>query len=227
MRLLALDTATEACSAALLIDGVVTLEYEELGRGHAERILSMVDSLLAATRLTLRELEAIAFGRGPGGFTGVRLATSLAQGLAFSAGRRLVPISDLRAIARLALDDHPAAERVLVCSDARMGEVYWGGFERGRMDTVEPVSAECVSAPQAVRLPTGWQRADILAGRGAALYAIALQPLARNTEMTRLLPHAGAIARLAAIDFARGCGIEPREAAPVYLRDQVVQKVRE
>jgi len=242
MKLIALDTATEACSAALLIDGQVTLEYEELGRGHAERILPMIDSLLGGAKLTLRELDAIAFGRGPGGFTGVRLATSLAQGLAFSSGRPLVPVSDLRAIARLALDEHPSAERVLICSDARMGEVYWGCFERRAAGTasgsspedggagsfaqsgiVEPVDIERVSAPEAVRLPDTWQQVDVLAGRGVALYANVLRAIPRGAEMNRLLPHAGAVARLAATDFARGAGVKARDAAPVYLRDQVVQ----
>src|SRR5688572_30876365 len=130
MRILALDTATEACSVALGIGDVEIERYVEVGRGHAEQILPMIQELLAEGGVTLASLDAIAFGRGPGGFTGVRLAASVAQGLAFGSGVGVVPISDLAAVAHRALADRPEAMRVLVVNDARMREVYWCAFRR-------------------------------------------------------------------------------------------------
>jgi hypothetical protein len=120
MKILALDTATENCSAALLIDGQLTSREMEFDRGHAEHILPMIDLLLIEAGLRLAEVDAIAFGRGPGGFTGVRLAASIAQGLAFGAGLPVVPVSNLAALAQRAFDLAFAPDRVLVCSDARM-----------------------------------------------------------------------------------------------------------
>src|SRR5215471_10407700 len=130
MKILALDTATEGCSAALLVDGDVRVRELELARGHAERILGLVDELLAEGGITLAAMDAIAFGRGPGGFTGVRLAASVTQGLAFAAGLPVVPISDLAAVAQRAFDMELAVSRVVVCNDARMNEVYSACFER-------------------------------------------------------------------------------------------------
>ncbi len=131
MKILALDTATEACSAALLIDGHLIAREAEFEREHAEHILSMVDAVLAEAGVSLSAIDALAFGRGPGAFTGVRLAASVAQGLAFAADRPVVPVSDLAALAQRAFDLEPATPRVLVCNDARMQEVYWACFERG------------------------------------------------------------------------------------------------
>jgi tRNA threonylcarbamoyladenosine biosynthesis protein TsaB len=223
MKLLALDTATEGCSAALLQAGKTDELYEELGRGHAERILPMIDELLTRGAIGLAGLDAIAFGRGPGGFTGVRLATSLAQGLAFSAALPLVPVSDLRAVAQLALDEHPEARTVLVCNDARMGEVYWACFERLAQGTPAQIGIEHVTRPELIKLPGEWRRSDVLAGRGVAQYPQISRLLRHAVVSDRLLPRAGAIARLAAGDFATGLKVEPQDAAPVYLRDDVAR----
>ena len=155
MRILAIDTATEACSAAVLTPERMASRYAELDRAHAEQILQMVDEVLAETGVALPELDAIAFGRGPGAFTGCRLAASIAQGLAYGAGRRVVPISDLRALAQRVLDHAEPARGVLVCADARMQEVYWGYYRRDSMGLAEPWGTEQVGAPERVQLPAG------------------------------------------------------------------------
>ncbi len=122
MRILALDTATEACSAALLLHGEVLERYEVLGRGHAERLLPMVQEVLAEGGVALAALDAVAFGRGPGAFTGLRIAAGVTQGLAFGAGLPVVPVSDLAALAARAAVHH-GRRHVLACLDARMGQV--------------------------------------------------------------------------------------------------------
>ena len=234
MKLLALDTATEACSAALLQGDRLTFRYAELGRGHAEQILPMVDELLREANLALRDLDAIAFGRGPGGFTGVRLCISVAQGLAFGAGLPVIPVSDLQSVAQLALDAAPGAQRVLVCNDARMREVYWGRFERGADGLAEAMGDESVTPPGEVPVealfsampPTAAEApAWIAAGRGLRAYA----PLAERVSragvkiLDDLLPSAASMARLAAPRLRAGQTLPATSAAPVYLRDRVAE----
>ncbi len=126
MRLLALDTATEACSVALLTDRGQIGRFAEVGRGHAERILGMVDEVLAEAGVTLGMLDGIAASVGPGAFTGVRISVSVAQGLAFGAALPVVAVTTLEALALQVMDD--GARHALACLDARMGEVYWGCF---------------------------------------------------------------------------------------------------
>ncbi|MFZ0499975.1 MAG: tRNA (adenosine(37)-N6)-threonylcarbamoyltransferase complex dimerization subunit type 1 TsaB, partial [Steroidobacteraceae bacterium] len=213
MRLLALDTATECCSAALLIDGRLLTRETEFARGHAERILPMIDELLGEGGIGLREVQAIAFGRGPGSFTGVRLAASIAQGLAFGSGLRVVAISDLSAIAQRVFDEDSSVTRALVCNDARMQEVYWGCFERGSDGLAVARSPERVSPPQSVELPSEWEEAAGL-GRGFAAYP-ELKALARLTvreHWDRLLPRAAEVARLAVPELAAGRLLAPEAA---------------
>ncbi len=224
MRLLALDTATECCSAALLIEDRLLAREAELARGHAERILPMIDDLLAEGRLSLRELDAIAFGRGPGSFTGVRLAASVTQGLAFGAGLGVVPVSDLRAVAQRAFDDDASVTRAIVCNDARMQEVYWACFERNGEGLAVAHGAECVGPPSHVRLPSGWPVAAGL-GRGFAAYPALrdLPGIERRASWDTLLPRAAEVARLAAPELRAGRVLEAQAAAPVYLRDDVAR----
>lgn len=174
MKLLAIDTATESCSAALVVDATVYARELELERGHAELILPMVDELLKEAGLVLHDLDAIAFGRGPGSFTGVRMGTTVTQGLAFGAGLGVVPVSDLQAVAQRVLDMDAAATRVLVCNDARMSEVYWACYERGTDGLARLEGAEHVSKPTEVKLPSTWPTATP-AGRGFIAYAEALR----------------------------------------------------
>ncbi|HEX4676744.1 MAG TPA: tRNA (adenosine(37)-N6)-threonylcarbamoyltransferase complex dimerization subunit type 1 TsaB, partial [Steroidobacteraceae bacterium] len=184
MKILAIDTATENCSAALLIDGNVRSREIEMERGHAERILPMVDDLLTEAGITLQDLDAIAFGRGPGSFTGVRLAVTVTQGLAFGAGLGVVAVSDLRAVAQRAFDCDATLTRALVCNDARMSEVYWACYERGGDGLARLEGEERVSKPSEVKLPAQWSTATAV-GRGFIAYADALRAAVPNVVAAR------------------------------------------
>lgn len=222
MRLLALDTATEACSAAIFRDGVVDERYEVMGRGHAGRLLPMVDELLHAAGIAVTDLDAIAFGRGPGGFTGLRIAAGVAQGLAAGIGRPVLPVSDLAALAAAGARSS-GAERVLACMDARMGQVYWAAFDCTGGAPVA-VTEEHLSDPQGVSLPGG--KAWYAAGHGFGAYpalVTRLQSRLAGVDAS-LLPRASDIARIAALDLEAGKGVAASGAVPVYLRNEVVHK---
>jgi tRNA threonylcarbamoyladenosine biosynthesis protein TsaB len=236
MKLLAIDTATEACSAALWADGAVLARYEVIGRGHAERLLPMIDELLAEAGLALPALDAVAFGRGPGAFTGVRIAVGLAQGLAFGAGLPVVPVSNLAALARLALDRH-AAERggtdrrsgdrdasALICLDARMNEVYWAEA-RARADGGIELVSERLGPAGAVALAADGEAPIVAAGHGWAAYPVLRERFpALAACWPELLPRAHEVAALAALEVAAGRTVAPEDAAPVYLRDDVATR---
>jgi tRNA threonylcarbamoyladenosine biosynthesis protein TsaB len=233
MKLLAIDSATEACSAAVWTDGALLARYEVIGRGHAERLLPMVDELLAESGFVLANLDAIAFGRGPGAFTGVRIAVGLAQGLAFGADLPLVPVSDLAALARLALDRHATDARsaptavtpatALVCLDARMNEVYWAEA-RARADGGVELVAERLGSPVSVELGDAGAAPVIGAGHGWSAYPILRERFSLAACWPELLPRAHEIAALAALEVAAGRTVTAEEAAPVYLRDDVATR---
>ena len=235
MKLLALDTASELCSAALWLDGQLLARESVAPRAHAALILPMIDALLAEAGLALAGFDAIAFGRGPGAFTGVRLAAAIAQGLGFAAGLPLIPISDLRATAAQALLQ-VNAHGVLVCQDARMEEVYWGCFERrassrlssqptaGAPPAVGSVGAEGVAPAAAIELPGLWHSGVTVvgAGSGFAAYPELSRRLQERLALTlpQLQPRAREIAWLAA-EEGMAAAIAAEEALPVYLRDRV------
>ncbi len=225
MKLLAIDTATEACSVALWRDGQVVLDAVELTHGHAQRILPMIDALLRAQALRLTDLDGIAVGRGPGGFTGLRLAVSVAQGLALGAGLPTVGVSDLAAVAQAVFDRDAAVDQVLVCNDARMKEVYTGLYRRGRDGLAWLDGDERVAPPGAVTAPgrAAPGRAAVGAGRGFRAYPQLAERLRAHLEYIddALLPDAGSIVRLAAASFAAGEGVMADALQPVYLRDNV------
>jgi tRNA threonylcarbamoyladenosine biosynthesis protein TsaB len=224
VKILALDTATENCSAALLIDGKLTARERLLERGHADCILPMIDEVLAAAGTSLAGLTAIAFGRGPGSFTGVRLAASVTQGLAHGAGIPVVPVSDLAAVAQRVLGDAATAQRVLVCNDARMREVYWGCFVRSSDDLAAPLGEERVSDPGAVALPAAWTAGPGLYGAGTGFAAYPrLRDAFPALTISELRPRAAEIALLAVPEVVAGRLLSPEEALPVYLRDDVVR----
>ena len=220
MKLLALETSTDQCSVALLADGEVRERTQTAAHAHAELILPMVESLLAESGCSLRQLDALAFGRGPGAFTGVRVATAVVQGLAFGAERPVVPVSDLMAVAAGAHRMH-GAHRVLVCLDARLHEVYWCAYEVTAPDQLRECVAEQLGGADQVQPPPGrW----FGAGSGFAAYRSQWQEgLGKSLvgEDAALLPAARDIASLAARLFAEGHAVSADAALPVYLRDQV------
>lgn len=220
MKLLALDTATEACSAAVWAEGVVWERYELAPRRHAALILPMLEAVLTEAGLTLHQLDAIAVGRGPGAFTGVRIAISIAQGLAFAADLPVVPISTLAALALNAARE-TGQTRIATALDARMGEVYWGTWEAAD-ETVELLGEERVCAPALVNAAPGvW----LGVGSGWSVFAEALsQRLMVSNWLDERYPRAGDVARLAAHPTYRGKWVSAECALPVYLRDRVVGK---
>ena len=222
MKLLALDAATEACSAALFLDGAVEERFEVIGRGHAGRLLPMADELLAAAGLAVTDLDAIAFGRGPGGFTGLRIAAGVAQGLAAGIEKPVLPVSDLAALAAAGARSS-GARCILGCMDARMGQVYWAAFDCGS-DQPVAVTDEHLTDPEGVALPGDglWYAA----GHGLGAYPLLASRLqVRLTGMdAALLPRASDIARIAALDFKAGRGVAATRALPVYLRNEVVHR---
>lgn len=222
MKILALDTATEACSVALAIGDRVLERYVELERGHAEQILPMIDALLAEGGIALAQLDAIAFGRGPGGFTGVRLAASVAQGLAFGADVGVVPISDLAAVAQRVAQLDPDARRVLIVNDARMREVYWAEY---LVEGIRPQREERVNAPGDVVVTAG--ESWVAAGRGLIAWPeLAERCRAAGASLRPdLLPRASEVLALARPQVAAGQVFAPELALPVYVRDRVAEPI--
>ena len=218
VKLLAIETATESCSAALAVDGQVLERFEIAPRRHAELILPMVDDLLREAGLGLTHLDCLAFGRGPGAFTGVRLAAGVAQGLAFGAGLPVVPVSTLAALAQGAAQHG----RVLAALDARMGQVYWGAFLRGADGLVTAQGEEQAARPETVALPPGegWFGAGTGWGAHGACLAERLGKALSGWDGERY-PRARDLLALAQRDFRCGQALQPEEAAPVYLRAPV------
>lgn len=221
MKLLAIETATEACSAALWLDGRALERFELAPRRHTELILPMVDSLLTEAGLQLTDLDAIAFGRGPGSFTGVRIATGVVQGLALAADRPVIGISSLASLAQTVADQH---SHVLAALDARMHEVYWGCYSRDSDGCMRLQGEETVCPPAEVPRPDSgnW----IAAGSGWESYTETLT--ARLDDCVDRIeadawPRAVATAALAAAELAAGHTLTAAEARPTYLRDRVVQ----
>lgn len=215
MNLLALETATHRLSVALYRDGEVIERAEEIANGGSERLLPWVSELLAESGLAFADLDAIAFGAGPGGFTGLRLACGVAQGLAFGLDLPVLGVSSLEALALAANDQ--GAERVFACLDARMNEVY-GAAYLFRDGASQIVLAPVVAPPELLAAPpgSGW----IGCGDGFSVY-----PELLGANVVRIVPglwpSAAAVARLAAPRLARGEGVDAGLAMPLYVRDKV------
>lgn len=240
--ILAIETATEACSAALLIDdNDVIVRFELAPREHTKRLLPMMDEVLEEADITLNEVDAIAFSRGPGAFTGLRIAAGVAQGAALAVDIPVIPVSTLESLALLAVDLVCVAEGgwkddlVIAALDARMGEVYWGVFIY-QDDEIVPIMTERVSTPEDMMakilliapnmeadvkiyaLGSGWDAYEnIIFENGKPEYL---------THMKRALPRAKEVAEIAFFAFLRGEAVPPEEAQPIYIRNNVAQKPR-
>ena len=215
MKIAAFETAGEWCSVALWLDGEVRAAEARAGQRHGELVLPMLESLLAQARLAIRDLQAVAYGAGPGSFTGLRIACGIAQGLAFARGMPACGVSTLEALA-----EESGAPRVVACLDARMGEVYYSALERRDGRWREVIPAQCVAPGRAPRPPgADW----VGCGSGFAAYG--------DMGFDRVYPeiHAGAaaVARLAAPRLAAGEGVDAARIAPVYLRDKVAATTEE
>ncbi|WP_114240866.1 tRNA (adenosine(37)-N6)-threonylcarbamoyltransferase complex dimerization subunit type 1 TsaB [Dyella sp. C9] len=225
MNLLAIETATEACSVALIHGDEVIARSEIAPRRHAELVLPMADALLAEAGLGRHALDVIAVGRGPGAFTGVRLGVSLAQGMALALDVPVITVSSLAALALEAPEDDAA---ILAVIDARMGEIYAASYRRDDNGGLVALDQERVCTPEALVLPEAshWH----VVGSGWATYAEVLRPRLtgelRSAEGSRF-PQARCVAELAAIEFAAGRTLSPDHALPVYLRDKVALTLAE
>jgi len=222
VKLLAIETATEACSAALFIDGEVHERFQVAPREHSRLLLPMLDELLGETGITLKMLDALAFGRGPGSFTGVRIAVSIIQGIALGADLPVVPVSTLAALAQGVLRSC-GDRQVLAAIDARMEEVYWGAYRADDEGIMRLTGEERVLAAQQVPLPegAGWTGA----GTGWQAYGSVLSERL-GTQLNQWhgerYPSAADVAVLGAAGFDEGRAVAAEQALPVYLRDKVV-----
>lgn len=225
-KLLAMDTSAGACSVALLVGDTIEERHELAPRDHTRLILPMVDRLLADAGLGLGQLDGIAFGAGPGSFTGLRICAGVVQGLAFGADLPVLPVSSLAAVAQACFRESPAAAQdlALVCMDARMGELYFGAYTCSG-DGVQLQGVESLLSPSALNLAglpfadrachglgSGWQfRADMPLPPGLAFAAIDVD----------VLPRARYVAELGLVRWQRGDSVDAAAVEPVYLREQV------
>ena len=222
MKILAFETSTELCSAALWLDGGVDAREANAGQRHSELLLPMIDELLVSHSLKAAHLDCIAFGAGPGAFTGLRIACGVAQGIAFGSNVPVVGVSTLLALAAASRADH-----VVCCLDARMGEVYHAAYER-RGGGWHAVHEPGLCKPDAVpELPDGaWAGC----GSGFCVYRKALASRYAGTlarVIDDLMPHAREIAALAAAEFGRGGAVSAELAAPLYVRNKVALRMDE
>ncbi len=225
MKLLALDTSHSACSLALLIDDEIHTSHHVAPMQQAQLVLPQLEALLHAHNIKLKDLDALAFGRGPGSFTGVRIAASVMQGLAFAADLPLISISSLAATAQGAFDDL-GWKKLMTGTDARIREVYWGKYAVNAAGLVELVGDEIVCAPNAITVPddedwyaigNAWEEYQ-----AAMLQCFSFKPLALDVSR---MPMASAVAKLAQDKFKKQeWNKSIAESVPIYLRDNVAVK---
>jgi tRNA threonylcarbamoyladenosine biosynthesis protein TsaB len=219
MKILAIDTSAEACSVALWCDGAVISRDVFAPNNHTEFALPLLNELREEAQLSLSELDGIAFGAGPGAFTGVRVAASVAHGIALACAVPLVPISSLAALA-LGGWRHTAITTQLATLDARRGEIYWGLYRiEPSHETVHPIVMDTLQTPDTIviAITTPW----CAVGRGWEVYSESLSSRlhpTRDASEKIMYPNAGDIAALAVAELRAGRGRDPQDALPQYLR---------
>ena len=226
MKLLAVETATEACSAAIMIDGEITEQFSLTANGHSKLILPMIDALMADAGLKPTDLDGLAFGCGPGSFTGVRIATGIIQGIAFALDLPVVPVSNLATVAQ-DFFDHNEENLAFVAMDARMNEIYWGVYQRNASGFAELLGKEAVLPASEIEFPgvsgvgigSGWK-----AYHQELLSHLSHRVIGYDAD---ILPRARAVARLGTEGFKLGLAVPVEQAMPVYLRDKVAKKESE
>lgn len=224
-NIVALETSTEACSVALLCNGELRYRHIVEPRAHAKVLLPMLDELLAEAGLTAKQIDAVAFGCGPGAFTGVRIGTAAAQAIALGGDLPVVPVSTLAAIAHRSHREHGAVQTA-VAIDARMGEVYWGAYRVTSTGSAKLLGNERVCLPSQVdALDATWQAA----GTGWQTYKSALTETTSACVKAGIdpFPHALDTLQIGSVDLQQGKGVAPEYALPVYLRDNVALTIKE
>jgi tRNA threonylcarbamoyladenosine biosynthesis protein TsaB len=226
MKLIAIDSSSEACSVAILQGSEIIESWQLAPRQHTQKLLPMLDQLLAQASLSVGQCDAIAFARGPGSFTGLRVCISLVQGLAFGADIPVVPVSSLAALAQSAVDQQLGSPQssVLAALDARMDQVYWAAYEQAD-GLVQALTEEKLSAPELVSVDE-WGSEKSVIGVGPGFNYGQRLPCAQQCELIEqdLLPRASAVAKLGSAAFAAGLFCRADQATPIYLRDEIAWK---
>jgi len=220
IKILAIDSSTIACSAALLIDETITERFEIAPRKHGELLLPMIEELLNKENLHVNDLDAIAFGQGPGSFTGLRIAASVTQGIAFAANLPVIPISTLQAMAQASKEEF-SSNKTLVCLDARMQEIYFGAYKLGQDDLMQPFMPDQLVNPN--NLPKLTDDKWLAIGDAWAVYSEQLEKhfaTQIRQVVPEFYPHAKHIAKLAKQAFINKKTLNAEQAIPVYLRNQ-------
>jgi tRNA threonylcarbamoyladenosine biosynthesis protein TsaB len=226
LTVLAIDTATEVCSVAVLAGERLVEHVEVVGQKHSERALPMVDAVLAEAGLGLAEIDVIAFGAGPGSFTGLRIACGIAQGLAYGMDKSVVAVGNLRALAARALAEADAdAQRVLVAIDARMHESYCAVY--GNDARVTELRAPSLERPDSLAQLAHSEKVGLVAGNALFEFASDWPESAPWQRLPALRASAADVARLARGDAERGLAVPPAQAMPVYVRDHVALTIEE
>lgn len=228
MKILFLDSATEACTVAVWVDGVILSAFELAPRGHAQLLLPMAEKLMAEAGVGYPQLDLVGFSQGPGSFTGVRIATACAQGIALGLDLPMVGISSLATLAQGQLsraDELPPGGLIHAAIDARMGEVYHGAFMPCAEGVVCPVGVERVLPPEALMQSSDWA-GGLATGTGFGRYPELTQQGAWLSIAADALPHARDAIALASA-APRSAWLNPVDAAPVYLRDNVATPARQ
>lgn len=233
--LLAFDTATESCAVALARGAEVIERSEHVGQAHSARLLPMAKALLAEAGVSPRQLDAIAFGAGPGSFTGLRIACGVAQGLAYGIDRPVVPVGNLEALAFNAACEAPTARRIAVAIDARMGECYWAvyqvagevSFQADAGGALADLVPPSLSSAGDLAAALGAVAPDALAGEAFSLFGAQLDAVPAMRRLPQVTATAAAIARLGLRALRAGRAVAPALAAPLYVRDRVAQTTAE